>query len=184
MGLSEVVADVRRDGEENAQAVLRQARQEADAILQEARRKAKAYEEDRLAHAARDGNHGAAQVQSRADSDARRAVLAAEAQLRSELKAAVLRHFRGLPPKARQAHLKTLVERAHAVIPKGRVWGAEADAGALQKDKTYAYAGTVPAAGGIVVESEDGTVRLDLTYETLLEDLWRDVLKAEAALFR
>ena len=43
---------------------------------------------------------------------------------------------------------------------------------------------SVPISGGIVVESEDGRTRLDLSYDTLLDGMWRDVLKAEAELFR
>lgn len=184
MGLAEVVAEVRRDGEARAQAILADARKEADAILAEARRKAKAHEEEALREAAKEGTQMAGQVASRSDSEARRTVLAAEAQLRSDLKAAVLEHFRNLPAKSRQAHLKTLLERAKGVIAKGKVFGAEADAAVLQKDRTFAFGGTLAVAGGIVVESEDGEVRLDLTYETLLDDQWRDVMKAEAPLFR
>ncbi len=63
-------------------------------------------------------------------------------------------------------------------------WGAAQDTTALKAQKTYKHAGSHAIAGGIIVESEDGRTRLDLTYETLLDGMWRDVLKSEAALFR
>ncbi len=63
------------------------------------------------------------------------------------------------------------------------MWGASADAATLEKTKPYAYAGTTAIAGGILVESESGDARLDLSYETLLEDAWRDIQRSEAALF-
>jgi vacuolar-type H+-ATPase subunit E/Vma4 len=85
--------------------------------------------------------------------------------------------------KAREAHIKALVAQAQKVIPAGKVWGSAQDTTALHTQKAYTHAGQVPIAGGIVVESEDGMNRLDLSYETLLDEAWRDILKAEARLF-
>lgn len=34
--------------------------------------------------------------------------------------------------------------------------------------------------GGFVIESEDGSRRIDLTYDTFLEDLWEDTVKEVA----
>ena len=84
------------------------------------------------------------------------------------------------PPEEHKALVKTAAE----VIPAGSVWSADKDASALKAAKPYKHAGSLPIAGGIVVESEDGRTRLDLSYETLLDGIWRDVLKAEAELFR
>lgn len=184
MGVDQVIGEVRRDGEARAQATLKAARQEADAILSAAKAQAAKDEKARLEQAARDSEQAKAQAMSRAESEARKAVLTAEAQLREQLRAQVVAHFAGLPAKAREAHLKALLKTASGVIPAGQVWGAEADAAALKAAKPYKHAGSLPIAGGIVVESEDGRSRLDLSYETLLEGMWRDVLKAESELFR
>jgi vacuolar-type H+-ATPase subunit E/Vma4 len=184
MSLTEVVGDVRRDGEARAQAILAAARQEAEAILASARAEAKALEAARLGQADREAQQVAAQAASRAESDARKAVLTAEAALRNEMRARGVKDLAALPAKARQAHLSKLLETAKAAIPAGKVWSAPADAAFLAKAKPYTHAGNLPIAGGIVVESEDGANRLDLSYETLLDQAWRDVLKAEAGLFQ
>jgi vacuolar-type H+-ATPase subunit E/Vma4 len=186
MGLDQVITEVRRDGEARAQATLKAARQEADAIVAAARAQAHALEKARLDAAAREAEQAKAQALSRAESEARKAVLTAEAGLREELRRQVVAHFAALPAKAREAHLKALLKTAQAVIPAGKVWGADKDAAALKAaaGKAYAHAGSLPIVGGVVVESEDGRTRLDLSYETLLEGQWRDVLKAEAGLFR
>jgi V/A-type H+-transporting ATPase subunit E len=184
MGLDQVIGEVRRDGEARAQATLKAARTEADSILAAAKAQAKAHEKARLDAAAREAEQAKAQAMSRAESEARKAVLTAEAELREALRSQVLRHFAELPAKAREAHVKALAKTASAIIPAGSVWGAEKDAAALKAAKPYKHAGSLPVAGGIVVESEDGRTRLDLSYETLLEGMWRDVLKAESDLFR
>jgi V/A-type H+-transporting ATPase subunit E len=186
MGVDQVIGEVQRDGEARAQAALKAARQEADAILAAARAQAQALEKARLEAAAREAEQVRAQALSRAESEARKAVLTAEAELRDALRAQATAHFAALPAKAREAHLRALARTAQAVIPAGRAWGAERDAAALKAaaGKAYEVAGSLPIAGGLVVESEDGRSRLDLSYETLLDGMWRDVLKAEAALFQ
>lgn len=184
MGLDQVIGEVRRDGEAKAQATIKAARSEAEALLAAARAQAHAYEATRMEQAERDATALQAQAASRAESEARKVVLSAEAELRDQLRENVLKHFHDLPAKTREAHLKALVAQAQSLIPAGSVWGAASDATALKSTKGYKHAGSLPIAGGIVVEAEDGRTRLDLSYETLLDGMWRDVLKAEAELFR
>jgi len=184
MGVDQVIGEVRRDGDARAQATTAAARKEADAILAAAKAQAAQMEKARLEAAAREAEQVKAQALSRAESEARKAVLGAEAELREALRAKVLAHFAALPAKAREAHLKSLLKTAQSVIPSGSVWGSDKDAAALKAAKPYKHAGSLPIAGGIVVESDDGKTRVDLSYETLLDGLWRDVLKAEAGLFR
>ncbi|MHB8632776.1 MAG: V-type ATP synthase subunit E family protein [Thermoplasmatota archaeon] len=183
MGLDQVLGEVRRDGDGRADAILKRAREEAEAILATARQQAQSYETERLAAAQRDAALRQAQALSRAESEARKAVLAAETTLRLELRKAVLDALAELPDKQRSSHLKTLVKKAREVVPEGKAWGAAADAKALASHKEYKHAGDLPMAGGIVVESTAGDARLDLSYETLLDEIWREVLKAEAPLF-
>jgi len=183
MSLEQVIVDVRRDGDARAQAIVAAARKEAQGILDAARAQAKSLEQARMAQAEKESAAVTSQAASRAESEARKAVLAAEAQLRSELKATVTKGLGDLPAKTREKHLKTLVAKAHGIIPKGTVWGASQDTAVLTGQKTYKHGGSLPIAGGIVVESEDGMNRLDLSYETILDEAWRDVLKAEAKLF-
>lgn len=184
MGLDQVIGEVRRDGDTRGQAILANARKEADAILAAARAQAATYEKARMEAADREAAAAKSQAASRAESEARKAVLTAEAELRDSLREAVLAHFAKLDAKARASHVLALIATAKPIIPSGKVWGAEKDAAALKGQTVYKHGGNQPITGGIIVESEDGRTRLDLTYETLLDGMWRDVLKAEAALFR
>jgi len=183
MGLEQVIAEVRRDGEGRAQRLLDEARAEAEAIVAEAKRRGEAYAAERQAQLARDAVQLRAQIESGAEFEARKAVLATEAELREELRAILVRGFAGLPAGIREDHIRKLLAQAKASVPSGRVRGAEKDQRALAAQKDYDFAGTTDVVGGIVVESTDGTVRLDLSYETLIHDLWRDVLRAESDLF-
>ena len=182
MGLEQVIGEVRRDGDTRAQAIQDDARREAKLILDQARQQAAAYEQQRMAQAAKDAAALSAQVASRAESEARKLLLASESGRRAELRAAVLKALGDLPQKAREVHLKALLAQAQKVIPAGKAWGNAQDTTFLHTQKAYKHAGQTDIAGGIVVESEDGMNRLDLSYETLLDEAWRDILKAESGL--
>lgn len=187
MGLEQVIDEVRRGGDGEAEGILAQAQKEADAILSEARERVDALRAKRLAAADREAEQIQTQVASSAEFEARKLALTAEAKLRERLRGVLLDGFAALPADVRQGHLEKLLAKASQVIPEGSVWTAEADQGLLPKvagaDAFELAADAADIRGGLLVESKDGTIRLDLSYETLLDDLWRDVLKAEAGLF-
>lgn len=182
MGLDDVVQEVRTGSERKAKETLDAAKAEADAILADARANAAHYETERLAQAERDVEQLERQAISHARFEARKTVLATENELRDVLRQRIVDGLAGLDAKTRKAHIKALTEKAQGIIPSGRVWGAAKDADAL-KGGAYEFAGEADIAGGLIVESEDGRERLDLSYETILGDVWRDVLAAEAKLF-
>lgn len=183
MGLEQVIGEVRRDGDERAKSILDDARSEAQRLLEAARQKAQDYEAERLRAARRDAEQLQAQIRSGAEFEARKEVLRTEAELRAQLRDTVLQGFAALPDDARKRHIEKLLATAKQTIASGTVRGAPADEAVLKSQDQYAYAGTGDITGGIVVESQDGRNRLDLSYETLLDDMWRDVLQAEAGLF-
>jgi len=183
MALTEVIGDVRRDGATRAQRILDEARAEAARITDAARERATAYATERQAQAQRDAAQVAAQVESHAEFEARKMVLAAEAELRNTLRTTVLDGFAALPKATRDAHLAKLLAMAKEVVGNGTVYGAKDDEAALKAQRTFKFGGGADIRGGIVVEAADGLTRLDLSYETLLADMWRDVLRQEAGLF-
>ena len=182
MGLEEVVQEVRQGAQRKAQDILAAAQAEADRLMQDAQSQASAYEQQRLAQAERDVEQIKKQALSHAQFEARKAVLSTENDLRDALRRRIILGLLELDAKTRTAHIKALLKKAQDIIPAGRVWGASKDATAL-KAGPYEYAGETDIAGGLIVESGDGKERLDLSYETLLEDVWRDVLAVEAGLF-
>lgn len=183
MGLEQVIGEVRRDGDQRAKKLIDDAQAEASRILAAATEKVQAYEDERMKAATRDAEQARQQIRSGAEFEARKLVLRAEAELRGELRQAVLDGFATLPAATRAKHITALLATAKKTIPDGVVRGARQDAKALESQTTYKYGGQADIAGGIIVESANGMNRLDLSYETLIADMWRDVLKAEAGLF-
>ncbi len=183
MALEQVIGDVRRDGDRRAQKLLDDAKTDADSIIAAAKDKAKAYEQQRMAAAEKDVAQLQAQILSSAEFEARKTVLTAESELRGELRQAILDGFANLDDATRKKHFDALLQRAQAIIAKGTVHAAKADAKLVDGQNVYSKGDPVDIIGGIIVESASGENRLDLSYETLLDGLWRDILKQEAELF-
>lgn len=184
MGLETVINEVEQGGERDAQTILDEAKTEAGEILATANAEAAEYERTRSAAADRDAAQIEAQGNSHAEFEARKLVLETEAELRKELRAKVLSGFAGFSGPLRESHLRKLVDQAKQVIPKGKVWGASADKKFLSDVDGYTFSGETDIAGGLIVEDTKGKVRVDLSYDTLLDGLWRDILRSEADLFR
>ncbi len=183
MGLEQVIGDVRKDGDQRAQQILDDAQAEADRILDAAKATVKDYEQQRQTAADRDVAQLTAQVGSSAEFDARKTVLTTEAELRGELRAAIMDHFGELDDATRKQHIEALLKQAKATIPDGSVFGSKKDQATLEAQSEYTFGGELDILGGIVVESSDGDHRLDLSYETLIDGHWRDILRQEAELF-
>ncbi len=181
MGLEQVIEEVRRDGDKRSQSLLDEARREADEILREAQERVDAYKAAQSAQLEKEIAQLKVQVASSAEFSSRKAVLNEEAALREQLRKRILEGFAAFPESRRKKHITALLKKAGEVIPEGRVWAAEQDLGLL--GRKYEVAGATDILGGVIVESEDASMRLDLSYETLVDDLWRDILKSEAGLF-
>ena len=62
----------------------------------------------------------------------------------------------------------------------GKVYSNPRDEPVVRKIVGSAFAGTIDCAGGIVIESGDGTRRVDLRYDSILRDVWDDAVKEVA----
>src|SRR5439155_7268370 len=72
------------------------------------------------------------------------------------------------------AILQSLLKARASDWRTGKVYCNEKDATAVRAVVGSSFGGTIDCVGGIVIESGDGTHRIDLRYETLLADVWRD----------
>ena len=181
MGLEQVIDEVRTNAEKQAQNIVNAARTEGAQIVADAKAKAADYEAKKLAQAESDAEQLKGQTISHAEFESRKARLEAESELRSSLKGLILEGLAALDEGTRKKHIDALMSTARKEIKGGSIWCAEADKDLLGTG--YSFAGPAQIAGGIIVESKDGKIRLDLSYENLLDDQWRTVLQAEAGLF-
>lgn len=177
MALDKVVSSIRSEGKAQADATLAKARSEAEAILADARRQADEIRSKRAAQGTATAEALLRREAANADLEARRLRLTAERELMANVRAAIEQRLAALPAAAREAHIKTLVAKAH--VTDGQVWVAKQDEAAAKRLGLH-VAGTFEGLGGVIVESPDHATRENLRYETLLDEIWAASLPAVA----
>ncbi len=177
MGLETVLERVRDTGKEEAAAIVAGARAERERLLAEARAEGQALQVRREAEAREQAERRRVQDLSRAELDAKKLVLAAQEAVLNEVRDRVRARLAAMStPDA----LKKLLAKNADEWKAGRVYASDRDADAVRKVAGSRFAGAIPCLGGIVIESADGTSRLDLTYDSILADLWDDVIREVA----
>lgn len=190
MGLETVVADIQEKARREVEAIRADTRREVEAILRSAQQR---VEEIKLA-AERDVREQIDRMMAQEDSAAtlvvKRQLLNAQKEVLDEVYRRTLAELSALPAGFHQEAIRTLLKKALKEISAGLVFCNERDAPFVQgilKEGEFAgfnFGGTLPIEGGIVVESIDGALKLDLSYRTHLDRVWEKGLKeASDALF-
>lgn len=180
MGLEVVVNEIIQEGRKEADAIEREGLEEAKAILEDARSKAQAILEKSENEAERDAERIRTQETARVEFEAKRRVLTAKRALWERLRKETLQGLAQLDDERRERYLQTLLENARKEIPQGVIHVREADKPLVGDPSGFEVQGDLEAIGGLVVEDPSGEVSLDMRFESILEDLWPQVLKEES----
>jgi len=177
MGLEAVLERIRDTGQSEAAAIVGEARLERERILAEVRAEAEKHLARREAEAREQAERRRVQDLARAELDAKKIVLAAQEEvLRTVRERVKARLAASSNPEA----LRKLLTKNASEWKAGRVYANAKDAAAIRSAVGGNFADTIDCIGGIVIESADGTRRLDLTYDSILADLWNDVVREVA----
>lgn len=180
MGLEVVVNEIIEQGRSKAQAIEKEGLQEAKEILSDAKARAEKTLAERQAAAERDAGRIRVQETARAEFEAKKEVLYAKRALLVRLKEEALEGLRTASADQRKAWLSKLVKKAEAQIPEGIVHVRSEDKDLVAGLTDLKVEGDLDAAGGLVVDSADGTMSIDYRFESLLEDAWPEVLRQES----
>jgi len=177
MGLETLVTRLRDTGRQEAGAIVAEARAERERMLAAARAEGQKLLQRREAEAREQAERRRVQDLARAELDAKKIVLAAqEGVLRDVRERVKARLAASSNPEA----LKKLLTKHAAEWKTGRVYANARDAPTVRGIVGGSFASTIECLGGVVLESADGTQRLDVTFDSILNDLWDDVLKEVA----
>lgn len=195
MGLDVVITEILEQGRGRAQEILREAEREAKTLRDDVEKRVAQEAQRAQTQAKKDAERHRLQELARAEFEAKKKVLDAQKMLWDELNAKTLEALRTLPAERTQRVLRSLAKKSKAVLPNGVVFAREADRW-VANETGYAWGGAGGAAGssasqyrfdaketvgGFLVESSDGSVVLDYRFETLLEDMWKDLMREESA---
>ena len=164
--------DIRDEGEQRAEEIVSEAESDAEEILEEAER-----EVERQIEQERE------QTLSSAKLEAKQARLEARRELLADVREDVEEEIAGLDGERREELTRALLDVAAEefdgddVQVYGRADDEELLTDVLGDYEGFSYAGEYDCLGGVVVESEGSRVRVNNTFDSVLDEVWEENLR-------
>jgi V/A-type H+-transporting ATPase subunit E len=188
MSLETVVEDIRDEARARAEEIREEAEEQADEIVAQAETEADQIREDAETEAKRQIEQEREQRLSSAKLEAKQARLEARRETLQDVYDEVEGALVDLDEETRTELTRALLDAAAVEFDEGddvRVYGRGDDQALiesiLEDYSGFAYAGEVECLGGVVVESDASRVRVNNTFDSVLEDVWEDNLKEISA---
>jgi V/A-type H+-transporting ATPase subunit E len=183
MSLDTVVADIRDEARARAEEIRSEAQANADEIVAEAEADAEEIREERLAEAEATIEQEREQRVSSAKLEAKQERLEARQSVLSDVRDAVEAELAALDADTREELTRALLSAAAAefaddegVTVRGRADDEELLT-ELATEYGFEYGGEYACLGGVVVRSETSRVRVNNTFDSVLEDVWEAELR-------
>jgi V/A-type H+-transporting ATPase subunit E len=184
MGLEAVVGDIQEKGKREAEAIRAETQREVERILREAQKEVESIKlaADKAVQAQIDRIMG--QDISAGNLIVKRKLLNTQRELLDRAYRETLAAIGAMPESFHRQALERLLEQAAREIPRGRVSCNRRDLPILQgliaanpATRSFELGNPVEIEGGIIVESSEGGLKIDLSYRTYLDHVWEGGLK-------
>jgi len=184
MGLEPVVEEIRQKGKEECDRIRAESKQEVEQILAGASKRVAeikhAVEEEAAAQVAHLINMEATAV----NQQVKRELLNTKKALLDQVYQSTLAELTRLPENFHNEAIKKLISSLHKEINSGTIYCCARDRVAVKKilEETSDFRGyrlgdAVDIDGGIIVESNDRELKIDYSYRTFLDKVWKSGLK-------
>ncbi|MDF9744883.1 V-type ATP synthase subunit E [Natrinema salsiterrestre] len=185
MSLDTVVEDIREEAHARAEDIRSEGETRAEEIESAAEADAEEILADAEAEVEREIDQLREQRLSSAKLEAKQQRLEARRDVLGDVREAVEDELADLEGDTREELTRDLLEAASGEFDEGddvSVYGRSDDQelleSILEDYDGYEYAGEVDCLGGVVVESDQSRVRVNNTFDSVLEDVWEDNLQA------
>lgn len=175
MGLDQVVEEIREEGQAEAEEIVAEAEEEAEAIRSEAEEKAQALEDEILGEAEEEAEAERQRILANAELEAKKKRLNAESDVLSSIRSRVESRLKTLSDDERADIIENLVEGsgANEFDEGAKAWARAEDRSILEK-LGFEFEDEIDCVGGAVIESPDGSIREDLRFDAILDEIWRE----------
>jgi V/A-type H+-transporting ATPase subunit E len=184
MSLDTVVEDIEGQAHARAEEIAEAAEERAEELLEEAREDAERIREDAEASVEREIEQEREQRLSAAQLEAKQERLEARRELLERVHDRVEAELESLEGERREELTAALLDAAAQefdvdddVEVYARADDEELVSSLCEDYDGYSYAGEYDCLGGVVVESDASRVRINNTFDSILEDVWEDNLQ-------
>ena len=174
MGLDKVEEEVLSSGHQRRKEILDEAEAEARKLLDDARAQVATYEREKGEETRSRVERTRVQELETAEITVRRFELTAQRELLERVRVESMERLQAMDRPRRQALLQAILSKHQ--IRGGRIFSAPQDEGIVRALSNMRYGGHIECLGGVVMESEDGAIREDYTFGTLLGEKYEQLL--------
>ena len=167
MGLEAVREEIIKNAKEQESALIAEARKEASRIIKDAEAKVREIEEKNEAEAKKSIEAIKKQALASGEMESKKLQLEAKKQAIEMAFEEAKKSLESTDSSKRESMTKNLIEKAKKEIDVACVYCSRADAKFLKGIKTE----NADIAGGIIAENKETTIRVDYSFDTLLESV-------------
>lgn len=181
MGLETVLKDIVEASQAEVSNLNSEADSEVSSILDESRQAAKKIVGERLAKVEDDIKYIRQQEISSANLEVKRTLLNARKEILDNVYVQAVEAISAFSLEKNEELLKVLINKYESEGAK--IYSNKESAEIVKKLSSLEYGGDIECLGGILIESADGTVRLDYTYDVILKSVNEQLLKQTSDIF-
>ncbi|MFB6185219.1 MAG: V-type ATP synthase subunit E [Haloarculaceae archaeon] len=180
MSLDTVVKDIRDEAHARAEEIRSEAQERADDIVADAEAEAEEIREQKQRETERTIEEEREQKLSSAKLEAKQMRLEARRDVLEDVRESVEAEIAAIDGEDREELTRTLLDAAAAEFESDdvSVYGRADDADLIESlcedYDGFGYAGEYDCLGGVVVESDTSRIRVNNTFDSVLEDVWDD----------
>jgi len=167
MGLETVKEEIIRNAKEQESSILAEARKEASRIMKEAEMKVQEFEQKSESESKKQADAIKKQAMASAEMESKRIILEAKKQAIEKAFEEAGKSIENLDDRKRDSCIKSVLEKAKKEIDLAYVYCNKKDAKFLKGVKVE----NADILGGIIAENSDRTIRVNYSFETLLESI-------------
>ena len=167
MGLESVKEEIIRNAKEQSNSLLAEARKEANKIMKEAEAKVEGLKAKSEADAKKIIDTIKKQELASSELESRKLVLDAKKQAIENVIADARKKLEALDEKKREAYIKKLLDKCSKEIDFAFVYCSKKDAKFVKGCEII----NPDLFGGLIAENRERTIRVDYSFETLLESI-------------
>mgnify|MGYP002760507342 CR=1 FL=1 len=184
MSLEHVVDDIKDEARARADEIRADAEEEAEAIIAEAEADAEAIKDERAAEVENQIDQEREQALSSAKLEAKQQRLEARRDVLADVREDVEAALTELSGDRRESLTESLIDAAATEFDDGEtvsVYGRSDDQDLIETILTdydgFSFGGERECLGGVIVESETSRVRVNNTFDSVLDTVWDENLK-------
>ena len=188
MSLDSVTEDITEKARARAEEIRSEGESEAEEITAEAEEEAEEIRRERERDVERQIDQERDQRLSSANLEAKQQRLATRRQLLQQVRGDVEDALVDLDEDTREELTRELLdaaatefEESDTVEVSGRADDEALIESILEDYEGFSYGGETDCLGGVVVESDESRVRVDNTFDSVLEDVWQESLREISA---